>query len=83
MEQCVSLLGEISHIVLHCLRQQCITSGCQTLNQLQLLVRISGRAKSVLELLLLLLDEQSLDKSSSWMINGVDLIVSYLWLCKQ
>jgi hypothetical protein len=65
--------------VLHCLRQQCISRGCQTLNQIQLLVRISGRAKSVLEQLLLRLDEQALDISSPWMINGDDSIVSVLW----
>jgi hypothetical protein len=64
IEQCVSLPGEISQIVRHCLRQQCFSRGCQTLNQLQLLVRISGRAKSVLKLLLLRLDEQGLDISS-------------------
>jgi hypothetical protein len=64
MEQCVSLPGETSQIVLHSLRQQCISRGCRTLNQLQRLVRIAGRAKSVLELFLLRLDEQGLDISS-------------------
>ncbi len=47
IEQCVSLPGETSQIVRHYLRQQCISRGCETLNQLQLLIRISGRAKSV------------------------------------
>ncbi len=47
--QCVSL-PETSQIVQHCHRQQCISRGCQTLNQLQLLVRIGGRAASVLQL---------------------------------
>jgi hypothetical protein len=78
IEQCVSLPGETSQIVRHYLRQQCISRGCETLNQLQLLIRISGRANSVLELLLLRLDEQGLDISSLWMINGDDPIVSVL-----
>ncbi len=79
IEQCVSLPGETSHIVRHYLRQQCISRGCETLNQLQLLIRISGRANSVLELLLLRLDEQGLDISSPWRISGGDLIFSVLW----
>ena len=49
MDQCVSLPGEISHIMTHCLQQQCISQGCYTLNQLQLLFRIRGNAKTVLE----------------------------------
>ena len=65
IEQCVSLPGETSQIVRHYLRQQCISRGCETLNQLQLLIRISGRANSVLELLFLRLDEQGLDISSA------------------
>ncbi len=65
--------------MLHCLRQQCISRGCRTLNQLQLLFGISGRAKSVLELLLLRLDEQGLDISSPWTINRDNSIVSVLW----
>ena len=79
IEQCVSLPGETSQIVRHYLRQQCISRGCETLNQLQLLIRISGRANSVLELLLLRLDEQGLDISSPWRVSGGDLIVSVLW----
>jgi hypothetical protein len=79
LEQCVSLPGEISQILLHCLRQQFISRGCQALKQLQLLVRLSVRAKSVLELLLLRLDKKGLDISSLWMINGDYSIVSVLW----
>jgi hypothetical protein len=79
IEQCVSLPGETSQIVRHYLRQQCISRGCQTLSQLQLLIRISGRAISVLELLLWRLDEQGLDISSPWRIPGDDLIMSVLW----
>jgi hypothetical protein len=62
----------------HCLRQQFFSRGRQTLKQLQLLVRISGRAESALELLLLRLDEQGLDISSPWRINGDDSIGSVL-----
>ncbi len=79
IEQCVSLPGETSQIVRHYLRQQCISRGCETLNQLQLLIRISGRTRSVLKLLLLRLDEQALDISSPWRISGGDPIVSILW----
>jgi hypothetical protein len=78
IEQCVSLPGETSQIVWHYLCQQYISRGCQTLNQLQLLIRISGRAKSVLELILLRLDEQGLDISSPWRIPGDDPIVNVL-----
>ncbi len=64
IEQCVSLPGKTSQTVRHYLWQQCISRGCETLNQLQLLIRISGRSKFVLELLLLRsklrLDEQAL-----------------------
>ncbi len=79
IEQCVSLPGETSQIVRHYTRQQCISRGCETLSQLQLLIRIRGRANSVLELLLLRLDEQGLDISRPWRISGGDLIVSVLW----
>ncbi len=79
IEQCVSLPGETSQTVRHYLRQQCISADCQTLNQLQLRIRISGRAKSVLELLLLRLDDQGLDIFSPWRISGDDPIVSVLW----
>jgi hypothetical protein len=79
IEQCVNLPGETSQIVRHYLQQQCISRGCETLNQPQLLIRISGRAKSVLELLLLRLYEQGLDISSPWRISRGDPIVSILW----
>jgi hypothetical protein len=79
IEQCVSMPGETSQIVRYYLQQQCISRDCETLNQFQLIIRISGRAKSVLELLLLRLDEQGLDISSPWRISGGDPIVSVLW----
>ncbi len=74
-----NLPGETSQIVLHYLRQQCISRGCRTLNQLQRLVRIVGRAKSVLELFLLRLDKQGLDISSPWEHSEEDSIIETLW----
>ena len=68
IEQCVSLPGEVSRIVIHYLKQQCIAHGCHTLNQLQLLLRVGGKADSVLELFLLRMDEQGLEISSPWVI---------------
>ena len=56
LEQCISLPGEISRIVLRDLAQQCSAHGCHTLNQLQLLLRV-GRADTMLELLLTRMDE--------------------------
>jgi hypothetical protein len=61
IEQCVSLPGEISRIVTHHLQQQCTAHGCYTLNQLQLLLRVTSKAESVLELFLLRLDELGLE----------------------
>ncbi len=50
LEQCVSLPGEISSIVMHYLKQQCAVHACHTLNQLQLLVLLRvGKADTVLE----------------------------------
>ncbi len=59
--------------------QECASRGCQTLNQLQLLVRIGCKAESVPELFLLRPDEQGLDVSSPWEISGEDSIVGTLW----
>jgi hypothetical protein len=63
LEQCISLPGETSRIVMYCLRQQCHAHGCHALNQLQLLLRV-GKAETVLERLLARLDEQGLEISS-------------------
>ncbi len=49
------------------------------LNQIRLLVHIGDKAKSVLELFFLRLDEQGLDISSPWGISGEDVIVGTLW----
>ena len=78
LEQCVSLPGEISRIVMHYLKQQCVAHGCHTLNQLQLLLRV-GKADTVLELLLARLDEQGLEISSPWAARDEESIVGVLW----
>ena len=57
LEQSVGLPGEISEMVLQHLQRQCTAYGCQTLNQLQLMLRVSGKAETVLELFLQRLDE--------------------------
>ena len=78
LEQCVSLPGEISRIVLHYLQQQCYAHGCHALNQLQLLLRV-GRADTVLEMLLARLDEQGLEISSPWAASNEEYIADALW----
>ena len=78
LEQCISLPGEISRIVLRHLTKQCNAHGCHTLNQLQLLLRV-GRADTVLELLLTRLDEQGLEISSPWAVKDEECIVDALW----
>ena len=79
LEQCVSLPGEISDIVVRFLQMQCIVHGCKTLNQLQLLLRMGGRADSLLEHFLLRLDEQGLDISSPWDAMEEESILESLW----
>ena len=81
IEQCVSLPGEISRIVTHYMqaREQCVAHGCHTLNQLQLLLQVAGKADSVLELFLLRIDEQGLEISSPWAIGADSSIVQTLW----
>ena len=66
LEQSVGLPGEISEMVLQHLQRQCTAYGCQTLNQLQLMLRVSGKAETVLELFLQRLDEYGLEISSPW-----------------
>ena len=78
LEQCISLPGEISRIVLRHLTKQCNAHGCHTLNQLQLLLRV-GRADNVLELLLTRLDEQGLEISIPWAVKDEECIVDALW----
>ena len=45
-DQCLSLPGEISQLSLYFLRQACPCQGCWTLNQLQQILRVSGRTDS-------------------------------------
>jgi len=79
LEQCVSLPGVISQIVRRHLQQLCISHGCHTLNQLQQLLRVRGRADTVLELFLLRLDEQGLEISSPWPPCADQSIAAVLW----
>jgi hypothetical protein len=65
-EQCISLPGEISRQAMQHLQQSCLDHGCYALNQLQCLLRVGGQADSVLERLLIRLDEQGLALSSPW-----------------
>jgi len=60
LDQCMTLPGEISCIVLHSLQQECHAYGCSALNQLQLLLRIADYVDpdSLLCQLLLRLDEK-------------------------
>jgi hypothetical protein len=80
-EQCICLPGEISQIVTHHLEQTCLDHGCYALNQLQCLLRIGGghSAASVVERLLLCLDEQGLVISSPWPQRDDTLITAELW----
>ena len=50
-----------------------------TLNQLQLLLWVTKKAESVLELFLLRLDEQGLEISSPWEACEVKSIAEVLW----
>ena len=79
LDQSISLPGEISEMVVHYLKRQCTAYGCQTLNQLQLMLRVIGRAVSVLELFLYRLDEQGLEVSSPWGAGEEVSIAESLW----
>ena len=79
LDQCIRLPGEISQLTLHQLRQSCRDRGCATLDQLQRILRIGGRAESVVELLLQRLDELGLNVSSPWTPNCGQLLVEALW----
>ena len=63
-----SLPGENFQLSLYFLRQAYHSLGCWTLNQLQRILWVSGRtdSSSVVEHLLLRLDEQGLEVSSLW-----------------
>ncbi len=64
LDQCISLPGEISLIVWHYLLQQCLAQLCVALNQLQYLLQVEDQTETMLEKLLLRLNEQGLEFSS-------------------
>jgi hypothetical protein len=80
-DQCLSLPGEISRLSLYFLQQTCLAHGCWTLNQLQRILRIGGRPESasVVELLMLRLDEQGLEVSSPWEQPTDRLLADAIW----
>ena len=78
-EQCIGLPGEISRQATQHLQRSCLDHGCYTLNQLQCLLRVGGQADSVLERLLLRLDEQGLALSSPWPQRAGTLIAAAVW----
>ena len=81
LDQCISLPGEIASIALYRLQDACQSWGCLTLDQLQRMLRIGGRADSIIELLLQRLDEQGLEVSSPWEppAREEQLIAAALW----
>lgn len=78
-DQCIGLPGEISRQAMQHLQRSCLDHGCYALNQLQCLLRVGGQADSVLERLLLRLDEQGLALSSPWPPKPGHLIAEALW----
>jgi hypothetical protein len=79
LDQSVGLPGETSEMVLRHLQRQCTAYGCQSLNQLQLMLRVSGTAETVLELFLQRLDEQGLEISSPWSNSAEESLAEGLW----
>jgi hypothetical protein len=79
LDQCISLLGEISRIVKAHLQNAYLDHGCYALNQLQRLLRISESAETTLERLLLRLDEQGVDLSSPWPQTNDTCIAETIW----
>ncbi len=77
---CIGLLGEILGQAMQHLQLSCLDHGCYALNQLQCLLRDGGQADSVLERLLLHLDdsEQGLALSSLWLQRKWHLIAKAL-----
>ncbi len=68
LDQC----GEIADIVTAYLQNSCLDYGCNALNQLQRLLRVSGSAETSLERLLLRLDKQGIELSSPWPATNND-----------
>ncbi len=79
LDQCLSLPGEIAQIVRHYLLQQCIAHGCVALNQLKYLLQVGEHMETMLEKLLLRLNEQGLEVSSPWVVNAEQSLVEMLW----
>ena len=79
LDQCLSLPGEISQIARYHLQRSCQDRGCASLDQLQRILRIGGRAQTVVELLLQRLDEQGLEVSSPWTPCDKPLVSAALW----
>ena len=77
--QCISLPGEVSLIVGHYLLQQCLAHGCVAQNQLQYLLQVGDQTETMLEKLLLRLNEQGLEVSSPWVLDQEQLLVEVLW----
>jgi ribonuclease HI len=81
IDQCLTLPGEIAQIILQHLCCECHAHGCAALNQMQLLLRLGGRAESgsLLGQILLRLDEQGLSVTSPWpQLTGI-LITEVVW----
>jgi hypothetical protein len=79
LDQCISLPGEISLIVGHYLLQQCLAHGCVALNQLQYLLQVGDQTETMLEKLLLRLNEQGLEVFSPWVLDQEQLLAEVLW----
>ena len=79
LNQCISLPGEIYLLVGQYLLQQCMVHGCVALNQLQYLLQVGEQTDTMLEKLLLRLNEQGLEVSSPCAVNKEQLLVEALW----
>jgi hypothetical protein len=80
-DQCLTLPGEISTILVHHLQHECNAYGCAALNQMQLLLRIADHVDpdSLLCQLLLRLDEQGIFVSSPWPPHRNQVMMEVLW----
>ena len=75
LNQCISLPGEIYLLVGQYLLQQCMVHGCVALNQLQYLLQVGEQTETMLEKLLLGLNEQGLEVSNPWVVTQEQLLV--------
>ena len=80
-DQYLFLPGEVSRVTHWHLHQTCLDHGCAALSQLQQILRVSGQIHhdSVVEMLLLRLDEQGLEVSSPWASTPGTLVAEVLW----